>query len=209
MPGLDPVWYAAYGSNLDAARFTCYIAGGRPAGAGRDYPGCRDRCPPVRDRPLTLPGGIYFALESRTWTGGMAFYDPQLPGSVPARAYLVTAAQFVDIAAQEMHRDPGGVTDLVAAAVADGRVSAGPGRYETVICAGAYEGHPVLTFTAPWRAGQVSWRAPAAAYLATITRGLREAHGWSASRIAGYLAGRPGVRGNWPTADLLAVVTHA
>ena len=31
----DPVWYVAYGSNLRAARFTCYLAGGRPDGACR------------------------------------------------------------------------------------------------------------------------------------------------------------------------------
>ena len=31
----DPVWYVAYGSNLRAARFGCYLAGGRPDGACR------------------------------------------------------------------------------------------------------------------------------------------------------------------------------
>jgi hypothetical protein len=31
----DLVWYVAYGSNMRAARFGCYISGGRPRGARR------------------------------------------------------------------------------------------------------------------------------------------------------------------------------
>jgi len=37
------VWYAVYGSNLLRKRFDCYIQGGKPKGAAKDYPGCRDR----------------------------------------------------------------------------------------------------------------------------------------------------------------------
>ncbi|MFY1691721.1 histone deacetylase [Plantactinospora sp. WMMB782] len=189
MAGPDPVWYAAYGSNMDADRFGCYLAGGRPVGGLRDHPGCRNSTPPRQDRPVLLPGGLYFALESRTWTGGMAFYDPELPGMVAARAYLLGADQFADVAAQEMHRVPGAPLDLIGAAVAIGRVSTGPGRYETVVCAGILDGHPVLTLTAPWRAGDVPPNPPAPAYLATIARGLRASHGWTDARIADYLAG--------------------
>ncbi|MFY1670969.1 histone deacetylase [Plantactinospora sp. WMMB334] len=191
LPG--PVWYAAYGSNLDAARFACYLGGGRPVGGFRDHPGCRDSTPPRTDRPVLLPGGLYFALESRTWSGGMAFYDPELPGSVAARAYLLSADQFADVAAQEMHRVPGGPPDLIATAVASGRASAGPGRYETVVCAGILDGRPVLTLTAPWRAGDVPPNPPAPAYVATITRGLRDSHGWTDDQIARYLARCHGV----------------
>ena len=49
----DPVWYVAYGSNLRAARFGCYLAGGRPDGACRTYDGCRDRT----RRAATSPSG--------------------------------------------------------------------------------------------------------------------------------------------------------
>ncbi|GIG88337.1 histone deacetylase [Plantactinospora endophytica] len=189
---LDPVWYAGYGSNLDAERFRCYLSGGRPPGGSRDHPGCRDSSPPLDDRPVLLAGGLYFALESRTWTGGMAFYDPELPGAVAARAYLLTADQFADVAAQEMHRLPSGPLELIAAAVADGRASTGPGRYETVVCAGVLDGCPVLTLTAPWRAGDVPPNPPAPAYVATIARGLRASHGWTDERVADYLAGCPG-----------------
>ncbi|MGW8332136.1 hypothetical protein ACWGLE_30040, partial [Streptomyces sp. NPDC055897] len=36
------VWYASYGSNMHLDRLAHYIEGGRPAGAARSYPGCRD-----------------------------------------------------------------------------------------------------------------------------------------------------------------------
>ena len=83
------LWYVAYGSNLHAARLDWYLRGGRPPGGLRTYPGCRDCRPPRRTVPALIPGGVYFAGESRAWTGGMAFYDPQLPGRAAARGYLV------------------------------------------------------------------------------------------------------------------------
>lgn len=46
------VWYAAYGSNLAAVRLRCYLAGGRPPGGARTYPGARDPSPPRRDIPI-------------------------------------------------------------------------------------------------------------------------------------------------------------
>ena len=54
-----------------------------------------------------VAGGIYFATESPVWTGGRAFYDPELRGRAAMRSCLVTAGRFSDIAAQEMYRDPG------------------------------------------------------------------------------------------------------
>jgi hypothetical protein len=208
-PAGDLVWYAAYGSNMLAARLGCYLAGGRPAGGLRTYPGCRDCRPPIETVPVMLPGGIYFALESITWTGGMAFYDRLLPGRTVARAYLVSAQQFADIVAQEMHRPPGADLDLIEETVARGRAVVGPGRYETLVYCGSRSGYPVLTFTAPWRAGEVAWNAPAPAYLGMLAGGLHEAHGWDADRIAAYLGARPGVEGNWSPIELAAVVHRA
>jgi hypothetical protein len=192
------VWYAAYGSNLHAARFRYYLTGGTPPGGLRACPGCRDPRAPRRTAPLLLPGGIHFALESLTWTGGIAFYDPHLPGTAAARGYLVTAGQFLDIATQEMHRPPPGVSPRrLAEAVRTGRAVLGDGRYETLVCAGTRAGFPVLTFTAPWSAGGVPANPPAPLYLSMLAGGLREAHGWGAGRIAGYLLTRPGVAGHW------------
>lgn len=204
----DRVWYTAYGSNMHAARLHYYIAGGQPPGAARTYPGCRNPRQPERTEPTMLPGGIYFALESPTWTGGMAFYDPCLPGSAAARAYLVTASQFADIAAQEMYRNPGIDLDLDEA-FTTGEQRLGPGRYETLVCVGTLHGYALLTFTAPWRAGDVTWNPPSAPYLGMLASGLHEAHGWSTDKIASYLGNLPGVRGTWSLDDVAARVARA
>jgi len=203
------IWYAAYGSNMCAARFACYIVGGRPFGAARVYPGCRDRRLPGRSVPVVLPGQLYFAGESLVWGGGMGFYDPLAPGELPARAYLVTVSQFADIAAQEMHRRPGagaGAGIDLREALATGRAVLGPGRYETLICPGTLDGRPVLTFTAPGRSGAAGYAPPSAGYLRQLAAGLREAHGWGPDRAAAYLASRPGARGAWTAAAIAAAV---
>ncbi|MBM0233410.1 histone deacetylase [Micromonospora sp. STR1_7] len=201
---------------MHAARLAWYIGGGCPPGGLRTYPGCRDPRPPSRSVPVSLPGGIYFAGESGAWTGGMAFYDPQLPGLAAARAYLVTVDQFTDIAAQEMYRPAGDTTDLIPAtdaaidaAVADGRATLGPGRYETLVCPGSRCGVPMLTFTAPVPASAVRCRPPAPIYLGMIARGLRESHGWPTGRIADYLACRPGVADGWSPEAVTALVVEA
>ncbi|MFD6262804.1 histone deacetylase [Micromonospora chalcea] len=205
------LWYVAYGSNLHAARLDWYLRGGRPPGGLRTYPGCRDCRPPRRTVPALIPGGVYFAGESRAWTGGMAFYDPQLPGRAAARGYLVTVEQFADIAAQEMYRPPGADLAGIRAAAETGRARLGPGRYETLLRVGVREGLPMLTFTAPHRAVEVPWTRPAPLYLGMLARGLREAHGWDTARIVGYLAGRPGVAGRWSRRALrgLVAATHS
>ncbi|WP_328474264.1 histone deacetylase [Actinoplanes sp. NBC_00393] len=189
-----------------SARLRYYLSGGCPPGARRVLPGCRDTREPAAIRPLMLPGGIYFALNSSQWTGGVALYDPHLPGATAARAYLLTAGQFADVVAQEMRREPGIDLDSI---LTSGTAQLGPGPYETLVHTGEHDGHPVLTFTAPWAAGDVSTTSPAAPYLAVLADGLREAHGWSADRIVGYLATRPGIAGAWTVDQLRDVVTSA
>ncbi len=198
------VWYVSYGSNMNAARLGCYLAGGTPSGGRLALPGCRDPAPPVRTRGCELPGGIYFATESLVWGGGRAFYDPGLPGTAAARAYLITAEQFSDVVAQEMYREPGEDLDLTAA-LETGRATLGPGRYETLVCAGELDGHPLLTFTAPWVWTDVELLAPSARYLRMLATGLREAHGWDPLRAGAYLAARPGAAGTW-TAERIAAL---
>ncbi|MEU5979460.1 histone deacetylase [Streptomyces sp. NPDC047315] len=187
------VWYASYGSNTDPQRLHHYIAGGRPPGAARGHPGCRDRTPPRASVPLELPGALYFATWSELWSGGRAFHDPDAPGTTWAHAHLVTAEQFDDIAAQEMYRTPGSGPELdLGAAIALGRVATGPGRYETLVHPGYVAGLPVLTFTAPWHLGDVPTVSPSAAYLRHLALGLRTADAWDATAVARYLAGAPG-----------------
>ncbi|MEU4313662.1 histone deacetylase [Nocardia sp. NPDC024068] len=222
----DPelVWYAAYGSNANPERLRWYRDGivapaagdpspapatraaraapPLPGGTGRAATGFRDRTPPARSVGLTLPGLLYFATESAIWTGGRAFYDPDAPAGTPVRAYLLTRAQFGDLVAQEMYRPPEADPDLTEA-VRNGRCRLGPGRYETVVCPGTFEGIPILTFTAPWRWRDVPGNPPAPAYLRHIALGVRAAHGWSLREVSGYLASRPGAAGHW-TPDALA-----
>ncbi|MFK0295761.1 histone deacetylase [Streptomyces sp. NPDC090442] len=199
------VWYAAYGSNAHPERLAHYLTGGRPPGGLRDVPGCRDPRPPRRSTPLLLRGRLYFATESALWTGGRAFYDPDADGELPCHAYLLTLSQFSDVAAQEMYRDPTADLDLTPV-LTHGRDRLGPGRYETLVCAGRLDGHPVLTFTAPWRSTDVPPNPPSAAYLRHIAAGIGAAHGWSPHRTAAYLAACPGVHPRWSAQDIAALL---
>ncbi|WP_460938743.1 histone deacetylase [Phycicoccus ginsengisoli] len=199
------VWYACYGSNLRRDRFLCYVQGGRPEGARRSYPGARNRTLPADDRPMTLPGSVLFGWESPTWGGGIAFYDAGAGGSTLARAYLVTDQQFADVAAQEMHREPGPDLDL-AHVLEHARHDVGPGRYESLLLVGELDGHPVLTFTTPDPAA-VQPKSPAPAYLRTMTDGLREAHGLDDDQVADYVLSCPGAVPGWDAARLAAEVT--
>jgi hypothetical protein len=201
------IWYLTYGSNLASERFRCYLSGGRPAGARRDYPGCRDPSAPTRAVGIEVTGGLRFAAESGVWGGGMAFFDRTGAGVVAGRAYLVTADQFGDIAAQERRRPPGGefARDL-AGLLPDVEtvVATGPGHYETVVRIGERDGAPVFTITHHDVPG-LPPTAPSSAYLRWIVVGLREAHGYDDQRIARYLVAAPGLRGAWTETQIAAL----
>ncbi len=193
MGGMPPslLWYVSYGSNMSRRRLGCYLAGGRPPGSAVSCVGARDRTMPAADHAVTLPGSLYFAGESRTWGGGVAFYDHDSPGSTPARAYLITIGQFVDVAAQEMHRPPrpdDPLEQVLREGLPGDRYAAGPGEYETLIDVGRREGRPMLTFTAPHGMADVPHTRPSPAYLAMLAEGLREGHGWDAEQSSAYFA---------------------
>jgi hypothetical protein len=137
-----------------------------------------------------MPGRLVFAWESPTWGGGIAFYDAEASGEVLARAYLLTARQLADVLEQEMRRLPGPDHDLTRLLV-DGHHALGPGRYETLRVVGRLDDRPVSTFTC-LDPRSLGLRPPAPAYVATIVRGLRAAHGLPDEAIAAYLASCPG-----------------
>jgi hypothetical protein len=201
------VWYASYGSNLARDRFLCYVRGGRPEGAARTYPGARDRTEPVDDRPLTLPGEMFFAWTSPTWGGGIAFYDAATAGATLARAYLLTDQQFADVAAQEMHREPGEDLDLTTV-LSESRHDLGPGRYESLHLVGELEGRPVLTFTTPHPVA-LQPNSPTRAYMEMLARGLSDTHGLGVDEITSYLVARPGAALGWDPVSLRGVVSAA
>jgi cation transport regulator ChaC len=203
----DQLWYVSYGSNMFPPRLRYYLEGGRPPGGRRTYPGARDASPPAQTASVMLPGGVFFALESGAWTGGMAFYDPALAGPTPAAAYLLTRAQFSDLAVQEMYREPGHDLHLDEA-LTSGKAVLGPGRYETIVYVGDRGGHPMFTFTCPWHADEVDLNAPAAKYLAFIAAGIAATHGWDALRISSYLTQLPGVKESWNRDSVYSLVTE-
>ncbi len=201
------LWYAAYGSNLDADRFRCYLHGGCPPGATRSYPGVREPADPLDVRPFRMRGELVFAWDSPTWGGGIAFHDAEADGEVLARAYLLTSNQLVDVLEQEMRRVPGADHDLTQL-LADGWLVVGPGRYETLRVVGSLDDIPVVTFGGP-EPRSLGLRAPAPAYVATIARGLWAAHGLGPREVAAYLAGCPGVTPGWTAARLEDVAQEA
>ena len=205
---MERVWYVAYGSNVASGRFRCYLGGGRPVGGTRVYDGCRDPRAPSAERSLELAGRLVFAGRSKVWGGGKAFYDVSAPGTVAAKAYLVSVEQFADIAAQEMWSPPGGdfasrVADLLPQL--DTMTALGAGDYETVHRLGQADGHPLLTVTSD-RLAELEPAAPAAPYLWWIATGLKQAHGWNSSRVGHYLSEATGARGSWSAADVTALV---
>ena len=191
---MQRLWYVAYGSNLSLERFRVYLQGGCPVGGAREYPGCRDPLGPERDVSLMIPGGLRFVGVSSVWGGGMAVYDAGAVGHIAARAYLISAEQFVDILAQEMRLEPDLDADLTAVRET-GWHSLGPGRYQTIAHLGDRDGLPMLTFTSADVDHQVN--APNEGYLRTIAIGLRESHGWTRPVIGSYLARFPGASGTW------------
>jgi hypothetical protein len=205
---MSRIWYVTYGSNLAMDRFRCYLSGGRPAGAAREYAGCRDPSDPLRSEGIEVPGGIVFASESGVWGGGMAFFDGALAGVAACRAHLITADQFGDVAAQERRREPGGefARDLAGLLPdVETMVATGPGHYETVVRLGELDGAAMFTITHHDVAG-LPLTSPTAAYLRWIATGLREAHRYDGARIARYLANAPGAAGTWSEAEIEGLV---
>jgi hypothetical protein len=202
LPRDGEVWYVSYGSNMSSGRLAAYLSGGVPPGGSRANPGARDDTPPRRSVPVDLPGALYFAGESPQWGGGVAFYDHDAEGGpTAARAYLLTAAQLADVAAQEMYRVPQDgdpLEEVLVAGIDDGRHHVGPGRYETLVEVGRLDGAPLLLFTSPHGIDHVEHTRPSPAYVAMLAVGLRESRDWGEDQVAAYLDRR--VRGGWVTA---------
>jgi hypothetical protein len=197
-PGRPAVFYAAYGSNLSAARFACYIVGGTAAGANRSLPGARDRRRPQSWRALRVPGRLYFCGHSQTWGGAPAAFEPAASTAdhsgekIYVRAWRLAWDQLEDVMAQENGRGHQAL-DVEPGALVEGfSMLAGPRRYDRLICVGTLEGLPVLTFTAPGPPESVTPAAPSLAYLAHIISGLRETFDLDDPAIVDYLGRFPG-----------------
>lgn len=176
-------WYAAYGSNTDADRFSRYL---------------RACDPPVVDQPSSRPGTIdlplRFAEETVRWgTGGVAFVgpDPGEPSPTLVRLWHVPVAVLAQVGAQEngLPLDTAALDlDVVAST---GRHVAFPGRwYDAWVGCGIVAGLPVVTLTSSVARPP---NPPGARYAAVVARGLRATHGLDHGAAADYLAARAGV----------------
>jgi hypothetical protein len=187
--GARTVYYASYGSNLSFARFACYLRGGKPPGASRNFNGARDRALPSDSIALTIGHRLYFTGISKIWGGAPAFIDTTSTSEhgALARAYLITWEQFEDVVAQENGRHTAPI-DIEETELNDGFSRCiGPGRYENLLCVGRQNGHPIATFTAPWSLSDIQPAEPAPAYLAMLIGGLRQSHSLDDTAITDYL----------------------
>jgi hypothetical protein len=188
------VWYASYGSNLNAERFACYIAGGRPSGATRTHQGARDKSLPLDSVALEFSHQLYFSGESRAWGGSPAFLDTKPVDGVAClvRAYLIGWDQFEDVVAQENGRPSAPIEIEDDDLIPGFSCQIGPGRYENLLCTERLNGVPVVTFTSPHPMSDAAFGAPSAAYLATLIVGLRQSHDLSDEEVTRYLGSAPG-----------------
>jgi len=203
------VWYASYGSNMDARRFACYIQGGVPLGGTRDHIGCDDKSMPVAETGMEIPYSLYFAGESAVWTGGVAFVRG-IAGEqkTKSKAYLITKAQFEQVVAQESRRDYIPPMDITLLRT-QGQliVEDGNSNYDQVLYCGEYQGYPVLTCTSPHL--KQPYTKPAHTYIKMITAALWHTHDLTANEIFAYLCTKPGISGNYSEAELSEVIVDS
>jgi hypothetical protein len=191
------VWYAVYGSNLLRGRFDCYVQGGKPDGAAKEYAGCRDKTPPRDARRVMLAHSLYFADHSESWGGAIGFIRRTVSDArTYGRIYLVTYGQFNDVVRQENGRNvPGPIVVPSFDALAEGDYWQLDGfrLYGGVIKIGTRHGHPILSLTAAHENHIVG--APSEAYVKTIISGLEETYPCMRnSKILAYLRGAEGIR---------------
>lgn len=176
----ERVWYVAYGSNVNEARFLRYLNG------DADHVGARDTTPPQGNHWAIAPLRLRFAGVSQRWDGGgVAFVDPDPAGAAHVRAWDITCEQFEDVFAQENRREIGSDFDWETA-LAGGTV--GESWYRRVLPVDlpfASADQPALTFT--W-ATPLPANPPHNSYASTIATGLSTNPALSPTEIANYLA---------------------
>ena len=175
------VWYVAYGSNLNAERFRCYIDGGSAAGSRRRNPGARDRTPVSGDRRVDLRHPLLFGGPSRMWAGGTAYLDTAVDGHGVGRAWRISHGQFEDLVAQENQRPAGDVVIDPTVLWTGGTVL--DARYGELVPLDPIDDEPAVTFSYITRPTP---RPPDPAYVDVIRAGMAEL-GLSEVQAAGLL----------------------
>lgn len=190
------VWYACYGSNLLEERFQCYISGGQPKNAKRIYPGCSDRHFSGISKPMKIPGELYFAKSSRTWSGGGAGFIRTNAGEAETlgRSYLITEEQFIELVQQEIKFE-GDFHIELEEVKNKGFLNMKNGLwYDKILYLGEQEGNPVFSFTNEIFLKE-EINAPHPFYLKIIIEGLKETYKMSNAEIESYLKDKKGIKG--------------
>lgn len=207
MSSLDldqPVWYAAYGSNVLEERFLRYIQGGPIPNSttGQSQDAARDTTLPSGDEPFAIDRQLFFAGSSSRWgDGGVAFLDAdkQPDSTVHGRAWRITLGQLEDLFRQE-----NGLSDLVEidldALCQVGRLEVVERWYGRLEVVGEIGDLSVVTLATP--KPMTRYRSADISYLSVIAQGLIDCWQMELPEIATYLAGLPGNNLTW-TADQL------
>ena len=170
------VWYAAYGSNLDIARFRLYLEGGAPQPGARAHARCPSGVAIIEVDRYTTNHPLYFAGQSGQWSSaGVAFVGlaPQDAERTLCRAYRLRLSQFEHVVSEENGGRP--VTLTKEALLAEKTEARDSGWYRIVVRLGSLRRIPVLTISGI--PGEIGVRnAPAPAYLDRIRIGLLQAY---------------------------------
>lgn len=190
------VWYACYGSNLLEERFQCYISGGQPKNAKRIYPGCSDRNFSGIWKPVRIPGKLYFAKSSKTWSGGGAGFIRTTAGEAETlgRRYLITEQQFIELVQQEIKFEGEFHIDLNEVRSKGFLDMKNDSWYGKILYLGEQDGNSVFTFTNEIFLEE-EINAPHPYYLKIIIEGLKETYKMSNAEIENYLKDKKGIKG--------------
>ena len=200
------VWYASYGSNINADRFLCYIKGGQPEGSAQVETGCKDPSLPMDDSTFIIDHPLYFAKEAGRWESqGVAFIGLNKDNGNPtySKKYLIKVDQFLDVVKQENN----GVEfeiDLNEVKRKGSQVFQRDSWYGNILYMGEENGFPIYTFTAPWDINDVEWKKPSHPYLSTIIKGLKQ--DYSDEEIFHYFNSKSGIKDNYSEEELAAIL---
>ncbi len=195
----QPVWYAAYGSNLSRQRFLRYIQGGPIPGstAGHQQDSARDQSLPTDDQPFAIDRTLFFAGSSNRWgDGGVAFLDADTKPSSPAkgRAWRITLGQLEDLFRQE-NGQPAVAPIALDQLQATGSLHLLDRWYGRVELLGEINRTPVITIASP--DPSLAPQPAHVSYLSVIAEGLADSWSMDHQQAAKYLAALPGNAGNY------------
>jgi hypothetical protein len=177
----------------------CYLQGGRPEGASREYAGCTDRTLPEADKPVSIPHELYFSRSSKIWEGkAVAFIKSNHTEEAQTlgRMYLITREQFTEVVRQEngFEADDSHIEINLDELIELGETTVAPTWYGRIMYLGEEDDCPIFTFTARWDDEHIEPGAPGEKYLKTIMRGLKETYNLTDNELVKYFEDKSGIK---------------